>query len=596
MAILLLLVQERGRVVSRQEIADHVWGQGVTLDVDNSINGAIRKIRRVLRDDAEQPRYIQTQTGRGYRFIAAVTAGGAGDEDAGASVPRMKAGEEAGAHRRAWMRPATAAALALLALGGAWIWRRQTARPASAALVRLAVLPFRNLTGDPDQDYFSDGFTEELITQLGGMEPERLAVIAPTSVMEYREGTVSLPQIGRELGVTYALEGGVRRDAQHVRITAQLIEVRGQVHLWAREYDRPPEDLLMIQSEIAQEIADEIRIVLDQRRPTASERQPPMTARETEAWDPYLRGRYLWSKRTPAGFEGAVEWFQRAVAADPNFAPAYAGLADSWSLMSTYGYVPASVYMPQARAAALRALQLDGSLAEAHASLALIAETYDWDWRTAEREFRRAIELNGNYATAHHWFAEYLAYEGRFDEALRESERARQLDPLSLIIVADNGAILYFARRYDLAIAKFQSVLDADPTFGRAYLIIEAYAQQGRYGEALACLRNWRRRGDGPWIWAMEAYVYGRSGDRARALKALHRVEDAGRASRADAVALLSVAYAGAGERDQWIATLQQACRERSSLATTFKVDPIFDPLRSDPRFQEMVRESGLAQ
>ena len=231
-----------------------------------------------------------------------------------------------------------------------------------------------------------------------------------------------------------------------------------------------------------------------------------------EAYDLYLKGRYFWNKRTAQGFQQAVQCFEQAIAKDPKYARAYAGLADTYALMSTYYLAPPNEVMPKARTAALKALQIDDGLAEAHTSLALIAEIYDWDWQTGEKEYRRAIQLNPNYATAHHWYAEFLAFQGRFDEALAESERARHLDPLSVIIAADRGAILYFARQYDRAIEQFRAVLDMEPNFSRAHVIVGAYVEKGRFADALAHIETWRRIEDSPWVWATEVCVYSRSG------------------------------------------------------------------------------------
>lgn len=611
MAILVLLIHERDRVVSRQEIADGVWGKEAHFDIDNSINGAIRKVRRVLREDSDRPQFIQTVAGRGYRFIGRVeaeepeaTAGGAispgenGPSGDAQSVLHVAedGGSTAKSRRRSlrwWTR--LAALTAVLIAAGFYLWHRPAGhREMASQQVRLAVLPFQNLTGDASQDYFSDGFTEEMITQLGSLDPKRLAVIARTSVMHYKDTRTSLGEIGRDLKVQYVLEGSVRRDDQQVRITAQLIQAQDQTHLWAREYNRPAPDTLAIQSEIALEIADEIQSTLGDRKPVATVARASASPQEYHAWDLYLQGRYRWNQRNEQEIREAAQWFQQSVTADPDFARGYAGLADSWALLSSYGYVQAKSYMPQARAAALKALQLDPLLAEAHTSLALIAENYDWDWPTAEREFRRAIELNPSYATAHQWLAECLSYQGRFDEALQESEIARRLDPLSLIIVADNGAIYYFARRYDDAAARFQSVLEIDPNFGRAHMILEVQVQQGRYREARADLQGWKRDGNAPWTHAMEALVYGRSGDQVRARAALRRLQDEIRTSPVDTAPLLSDAYAGVGDREKWLACLQEAVAQRSSLPTTFKVDPLYDPLRSDPRFQKMLRQAGF--
>ncbi|MFY9910521.1 MAG: winged helix-turn-helix domain-containing protein [Candidatus Sulfotelmatobacter sp.] len=630
MEILLLLVNERGRIVGRQEIVDHVWGKGVSLDADNSINGAIRKIRQVLKDDPEQPRFIQTVTGRGYRFVAPVvteeretvdSAESEADKEQGeigstapseippsstssqAAQPSDSSRVEAAASsdarsavRHAWFGWQFLVAVAVLIVAGsALVWLRHTrSRPVPDTTIRLAVLPFQNLTGDASQEYFSDGFTEEMITQLGSMDPQRLAVIARTSVMYYKNSHSPLPQIAHDLGIQYVVEGSIRRDADHVRITAQLIQVRDQTHVWAREYDPAPKDLLTIQSEIARAIADEVELALNHRMPSPSAVRVALSPQEYEAYDLYLKGRYLWRKRTPDSLRDSVSWFKQAVAKDPGYAPAYAGLADSYAIMSSYGFVAPSQYMPLAKAAALKAVQLDDLLAEAHTSLALIAENYDWDWQTAENEYRRAIQLNSNYATAHHWLAECLAYQGRFEEAFRESEKARELDPLSLIIVADRGAIYYFSRQYDRAIDQFKGVLEVDPSVGRAQLIIDAYVQQGRYADALAELQEWRRQGDGPWISAKEAYIYGRSGDTTKARLALNQIQKWNRAWQLDPIPLFSVAYAGAGDKEKWLATLQQAYQQHSNLVTVLKVDPMYDPLRTDPRFQDLLRRVGL--
>jgi TolB-like protein/DNA-binding winged helix-turn-helix (wHTH) protein len=620
MNILLLLVKERERVVERQEIADTIWGKGICLDADNSINGAIRKIRHALKDNPEDPRFIQTVTGRGYRFVAPVTIDeakkvavveseapkmapepivstvteGALAVDSAESVPVLekKASRRSHFHWRPVLVVAAAVLLIVLSLFAGW--RRTVRAESSYGELHLAVMPFQNLTGDAGQEYFSDGFTEEMITQLGSLDPQRLAVIARTSIMHYKDTQTPLPQIGRDLGVQYILEGSVRRDADKVRITAQLIQVCDQTHVWVREYDRAPNDVLAVQSEIAREIADEIELKLD-GKPVVANAQMSLTPREYEAYDSYLKGRYLWSQRTKEGFQGSVYWFKEAIARDPDDARGYAGLADAYTLMSAYGDGSPDVYMPQARAAALKALQLDDSLAEAHTSLALIAENYDWDWKTAEKEYRRAIQLNPNYATAHHWLAECLAYQGRFDEALKESEQARGLDPLSLIITTDNGAIYYFSRQYDRAIERFQGVLDVDPSFGRAHMIIGAYVAQGRYRDALAVIEQWHRiAGDKPWISDWEVYVYGRMGDSVRARQLLQQMERAKRTMSPDRAPIYVAAYAGIGDKEKLLASLQEYYRRHTNLPTSFKVDPMFDTLRSDPRFQELLRGTGF--
>jgi TolB-like protein/DNA-binding winged helix-turn-helix (wHTH) protein/Flp pilus assembly protein TadD len=595
MELLLFLIEQRGQLVRRQQIVERIWGKDVFLDADNSINGAIRKVRQVLKDDPEHPRFIQTIPGRGYRFIAPVLDS-EGEKQLAPLEPQAPPKEHSThklAHRR-WVIP-VGIAMGLIAALGAWLhWSRSAARPQPAGgRLMLAVLPFENLTGDHGQDYFSDGLTEEMITRLGNLDPQRLGVIARTSVMRYRHSQESWDRLGRELGVQYVLEGSVRRDADKVRITAQLIQMRDQTHLWAREYDRELSNLLAVQGEIAQAVADEIQLTLANHQRIQTIRPPSLSPAAYEAYDLYLKGRYFWNKRTTQGFQQAIEYFQQAVAKDATYARAFAGLADSYALMSSYSLAPQKEFMPKARAAALKALEMDESLAEAHTSLAVIAQNYDWDWQTAEKEYRRAIELNPNYATAHHWYAECLALRGRFDEAFAEMERARQLDPLSLIIATDRGAILYFSRQYDRAIEQFRAVLDMEPNFPRAHMLTYVYVQKGLFAEALADIEKWRRIEDSPWAWASMTYIYGRSGKPAQARRAMEKLEQLNRRRQIDPAPFF-LAYVGLGDMDQAFAWLQKAYLAHSPALTALKVDPLYDPLRSDPRFEALLRRLGF--
>ena len=604
--ILLLLVERRGQLVTRQEIVDRIWGQGVFLDTDNSINGAIRKIRHVLKDDAEQPRFVETITGRGYRFIAPVEARQAAPEtetqkpssqqNAVSAAPPVSAAPAERQTSPRWAILLAVVVVFVAALGSWFLWFRSPSRlPPPAGRVMLAVLPFENLTGDPGQDYFSDGLTEEMISRLGNLDPERLGVIARTSVMQYKRSQTKPDQMARELGVQYLLAGSVRRDSERVRITTQLVQVSDQTQLWARQFDRELSSLLAVQAEIAQAVANEIQLTLADTRSGAAA-SDALTAIEYEAYDLYLKGRYFWNKRTPEGFQQAVEHFEQATGRDPTYARAYAGLSDSYALISSYGLAPAGEVIPKARSAALRALELDERLAEAHTSLALISLNYDWDWGTAEKEYRRAIQLDPNYATAHHWYAELLSLQGRFEEAFVEGGRARQLDPLSFIIVTDYAVMLYFARQYDRAIAQFRVVLAAEPNFGRAHMIDFAYVEKGMFREALADIRDWRRNSDSPWTWGNEAYVFGRMGRRAEARRLLARFEEANQPPDADPAHMLAMAYAGMNDGDKSIEWLQKAYLKHSSVLTTLKVDPVYDRLRDDPRFQELLRRVGLAK
>ena len=598
--VLLFLVQQRGEVVSREQIAEKVWGKGVHLDTDNSINGAIRKIRQVLKDDSEAPRFIQTVTGKGYRFIAPVVVPDPKPEAAAAApgtlMPEQPAVWFRGGRVRGLGISIIATAFVLLAGWGVYArWFEFQTRPLGlGGRTMLAVLPFENLTGDAGQEYFSDGMTEEMITQLGGSDPEHMGVIARTSVMHYKHSQEPLSQIARELGVQYVLEGSVRRDPDTVRITAQLIRMGDQTHLWARDFDRDPKDLLMVQSEIATEISGEIRTALGDHKPIAPIVQPALSPQGYEAYNLYLKGLYFWNKRTGEGFQEAISYFQQATAKDPSYARAYAGLADVYALMGGYSGALTAQSMSQARAAALRALQLDDNLPEAHAALALIVQNHDYDWQTAEKEFKRAIELNPNYATGHQWFAEHLAWRGRFEEALRESERARQLDPLSLIIASDNAAILLYARQYDRAIAQFNAVREMDPNFPRGLLIYAAYLHKGMFAEAQTVVEN-KFAANSPWQLANLAYIYGRTGKRAPAERELRELLDINGRQPVDPMVIV-LAYIGMGDNDQAIAWLEKGYAAHSNGLTSIKVDPLYDPLRGDPRFQDLLRRVGLAQ
>ena len=603
--LLLLFIEHRGQLVTRDEIIQRIWGKDVFLDTDNSINAAIRKVRQVLKDDPARPLFIQTITGRGYRFIAPVADADVPPAAEGDVSQQTHAAENLAEKSsnfrhmptlRRWLVLVGIATILTAGLGAYFRWSPSRTRPQpSSGRLMLAVLPFENLTGDTGQDYFSDGMTEEMIAQLGRLDPKHLGVIARTSVMHYKHSQENLEQIGRELGVQYVLEGSIRRDPGKVRITAQLIQMRDQTHLWSRQYDRELNSLLALQGEIAQEIADEIQLTLGTDKSANPVSQPSRSPQTFEVYDLYLKGQYFWNKRTPRDLRQAIEYFQQATDKDPNYARAYAGLADSYALIGGYTGAPQTEFVARARAAALRALELDESLPEAHTALALIVQNYDWDWQTAEKEYRRAIELNPNYATAHHWYAEHLTWQGRFDEALQESERARQLDPLSLIITADNGATLYFSRQYDRSIEQFRYVLDMEPNFPRAGLIMAPYVQKGMFAEARAFIEKQPPSDDVPWHWAWLAYIDGRSGRQAEAQSALDKLLQLNRRRPVDAAALVW-AYIGLGNKDQAVAWLEKACTQRSNAMVTLKVDPTFDPLRSDPRFQDLLRRVRLAQ
>ena len=634
---LLMLVENSGRIVGKEELMSRLWPDTFVEDANLTFN--VQQLRKSLGDSARRPRYIETVARRGYRFIAEVeevlsdsapegsqvtrrfetvaaqtqsegnrNSDAVTEQKAEAAVsvtpamPKVVAGESTPTRSAARLRIVIVAATvvaAILLAGGLLLRRHSSAQPQpSGERVMLAVVPFENLTGDAGQEYFSDGLTEEMITQLGSLDPQHLGVIARTSVMHYKESRAPLDQIGRELGVQYVLEGSVRRDSNDVRVTVQLIRVRDQTPVWSRQYDRQLRGLLILQREIGREVADQIQLTLGKHKSVEPGGQPPLSPQQYEAYDLYLKGQYFWNKRTVEGFQQAIDYFQRAADTDATYARAYVGLADSYVLIGGYSGHPQAEFRQKARAAALRAVELDENSAEAHTALALIVQNYDWDWQTAEREFRRAIELNPNYATAHHWYAEHLTWRGRFDEAFSESARARQLDPLSLIIAADHGAILYYSRQYDRAIEQFRAVRELDPSFLRANLIVSAYAQKGLFAEALADIE--RRRPDhdppnAPWYWSGQAYAYGRTGQRVQAQHALQELVSVNRKQEVDASAFVW-AYVGMGDKDQAFAWLEKAYSQHSNVLTNLKVEPYFDPLRDDPRFKDLLRRVGLDQ
>ena len=617
--VLMVLLERDGDVVTREELRERVWQADTFVDFEHGLNTAIKELRAALNDSATEPRYIETIPKVGYRMIVPVApavntviamqepAQSIRDfvwsgESGWIGIKRKKEEEKPVTNKAAWV---AGAVVGLLMVGGIvfglkWEHRREANKlgairqAAKNGKMMLAVLPFQNLTGDAGQEYFSDGLTEEMIARLGLMDPEHLGVIARTSVMHYKSTQENAEQIGRELGVQYVLEGSVRRDAERVRITAQLVRASDQTRLWTKEFDRELQNLLAVQSEIALETADEIHQTLGGKLPNAPPAAVAMSREGYEAYDRYLKGLYFLNKRTIPGFNEAITCFREAIRKNPKYAPAYAGLANSYTLLSGYSLSPASKYMPQARAAALRALELNDKLPEAHAAMALVVQDYDWDWQTAEKEFKRAIELNPNYATAHHWYAEHLGFRGRFEEAFTESDEAKRLDPLSLIIAADRGVLFYYARDYDRAIEQLRAVQEMDPAFSRGHMIQNVYAAKGMYQEALADIEKSRREsGIGAWYWTAKARVYGQWGHQAEANRALEELERTNKRQPIDPTPVASV-YLGMGQPEEGLRWLAKGYEQHSNGMTALKVEPIYDAVRKDPRFQELLRRVGL--
>jgi eukaryotic-like serine/threonine-protein kinase len=455
----------------------------------------------------------------------------------------------------------------------------------------LAVLPLENLSGDSTQEYFADGMTEELINNLAKIGD--LKVISRTSAMQYKGVHRRLPQIARELNVDAILEGSVLRSGDHVRISTQLIQGATDNQIWSHSYESDLSDVLGLQRDVARATAAEIRVALTPQQTallTHSKRVNP------EAFEAYLKGRFFWNKRNEEGFRKGIEYFHKAIDEDPNYAPAYAGLADSYLMLVEYGLTPAKQGVPEARAAALKAVELDDTLAEAHTSLAAVREDYDWDWPAAEKEFRRAIELNPGYVTAHQWYAEFLAEMGRFDEALNHGTRALDLDPLSLMANSALGEILYESRQYDPAIEQLHKTLDLDSSFGEAHRLLGlSYLQKSRYKEAIDELgKALTFSGGSPQCAALLGRAYAVSGQKRKAREMLESVKGQSRrmyVSPDD----LSRLYAGLGDKDEAFRLLQDAFEQRLPSMLNLKVDPTVDELRSDERFQQLLDRVGFA-
>jgi TolB-like protein/DNA-binding winged helix-turn-helix (wHTH) protein/Flp pilus assembly protein TadD len=603
MKLLEILLERPGEVVTREELRSRVWPNESFGDFDQAVNIAIGKLRSALGDSAENPRYIETLPKRGYRFIADVSVV---DADARTKRPESAAGDLSSTEpghqlqgvgltvtpkRRLWPTRRVIVALALvlsLPILALWLFRPSSRAP--SGIRSLAVLPLDNVSGDASQDYFADGMTDELITDLAQIRA--LRVISRTSVMVYKGARKPLPEIARELNVEAVVEGTVLRFGDQVRITAQLIQAPADKHLWAESYEGNLRDTLALQKKVARAIAEQIRIEVTPQEQAALKRLKTI---DPNAYEEYLKGRYFWNKRTADGLKKALDYFNQAIAMDSNYAAAHSGLADTYALLGDweYGVLAPSEAYPKAKAAATKALELDNTLGEAHTSLAFCMDVFDWDWASAEREFRRAIELSPGYATAHQWYAWHLSMLGRNREALAEMGKAESLDPLSLIISADMADILLIARLYDQSIQQSRKTLEMDPGFAVAhYQLGQAYVQKRMYSEAIAELQKAiNLSGGNPICISNLAYAYAVAGRKNEAVKILNELRTRSNHdfSNPSEIALI---YAGLGEKDQAMAWLERAYKERFNPSILLR--PAFDPVRSDPRFQDLRHRIGL--
>ncbi len=570
--VLAILLEHRGEVVTREELQKKLWSADTFVDFDHGLNKAINKIRLALGDSATSPRFVETVARRGYRFLAEVSVADAAPVRspelaiqphlaAEARESRDLAGKLAvPKHRLPSLAWKISVFVLLLVMASLATWKLYSWNRPFPVIRSLAVLPLESLSSDASQDYFADGMTDELISDLGQLSA--LRVISRTSVMAYKRARKPLGQIARELNVDAVVEGTVFRSGDQVRITAQLIEASADKHLWSQSYEGELRDTLALQSKVARAIADQIRINLNPQEQAALKN---LKVVKPEAYESYLKGRYFWNKRTSDGLKGDWE----------------------------YAVMPPAEALPKAKAAAIKALELDSTLGEAHNSLAFSLDVFDWDLDSAGKEFRRAIELNPGYATAHQWYASHLIVLGRNDEAIGEMRKAESLDPLSLIIGADLADFLVIAHSYDESIRESRKTIEMDPNFALAHNQLgQAYLQKHMPDEAIAELQKAvQLSGNSPTCIANLARAYVASGKRSEAVTLLDDLKKRSNSSYSHA-SEIAVIYVALGDTDQAMSWLEKGYAERFNPSVLLRAG--FDPLRSDPRFEDLLHRIGL--
>ena len=607
--LLLLLAENRQRLVTREEILRAIWGENVFVDADNSINTAVRKARQALKDDPENPRFLRTVPGKGYRFTAEVKSVNSTVSPEGlASVEKLPQESPTPANddpdvpsplRNKW---AILTLIGVLIVVGAVLILRPRPNPPPQPSTRramLAVLPFVNLSGNPGEEYLADGMTEELITQLGGLDPNRLGVIARTSSMQYKGASKSAAQVAHELGVDYVLEGSVRWNDQRVRVTAQLIQASDQTHLWAADFDRDPGDVLRLQSDLALAISNKIELTLSPPVRARLADAPPVNA---AAHDAYLLGLHELDLRTKSGVERSIAEFQNAIALDPQYASAHAALARAYSLAPVVRAMPPIEAMPKARDAALRAIELDPGLASGHSTLGFVKAHYEFDWPGAEREYLRALALNPNDAYAHFFYSNsYLSPLGRHAQAIEEMRKAVAIDPFSAPVQAFLGRTYIWARQYDQALEQFQKVAEMFPGFAIDHeRLAQLHAFMGRFDQAIAedtkarllsgeneksalakeaILRHaWTTQG-APGYWKTLVELSQTAENPPEAYNSPFGT---------------AILYAQLGDKARALNALEQAYEQRSLAMTEINIEPAFDPIRGEPRFKALLQRVRL--
>src|SRR5713101_4649285 len=610
--VLQALLEKPGEVVTREELQKRIWPADTFVDFDHGLHAAVNRLRSALNDSADRPRYVETVARRGYRFIGQLESA----KPAPPAPPIAKDDLQPKTRPRvgnSWTGVLAgftiAIAIAAVLVAGNvyglrdWIFGVHPTR----AFHSLAVLPLENLSHDPAQDYFADEMTEDLITQFSKLGD--LRVISRTSAMQYKGTKKPLPQIASELHVDAVLEGAVQLAGDRVRITAQLVDGRTDQHIWAETYDGELSNVLLLQGDVARDIAKQIDLQLTPQQQQRLAKDVHQV--DPQAYQAYLLGRYYWNKRTAVGLAKATQYFQQSIQKDPNYALPYSGQADYYAYLTVLGgpeIMPPRLAMEQARAAADKALKLDDSLAEAHASMGNILHNYDWNWSGAEREFKRAIELNPNYAMAHHLYAHLLMETGRTEESLAEAGRALELDPYSPFINNGLARQYYLSRQYDKAIAQCQVGLQIDPGYLPARIQLAlAYEQTGKLTEAVSELEqaagliagNGRSQNtsgpaiDLPVIHALLGHAYALTGRRTEAVNELNKLQ-ASAHSRYIPPSYIGIVWMGLGDKDKAFDWLEKGFQGRSEHMLYLGLEPLVDPLRSDPRFDSLLKRVGL--
>ncbi|HSY65885.1 MAG TPA: winged helix-turn-helix domain-containing protein [Terriglobales bacterium] len=604
--VLVVLLENPGEIVTRDELRNRLWQGDTFVDFDHGLNNAVMRLREVLGDSSDNPRFVETIPRRGYRFIAPVAGSfipapspphqepeSVHGQVAGPQLiepPAPETRSEPGSIQRKFSAtrltvPAIATLILAVVVGFALVHYRPFSANKTVPVRNksLVVLPLENLSGDKDQEYFADGMTDDLIANLAKIRS--LRVISRSTAMAYKGARKPLSQIASELNVDAVVEGTVLRVGNRVRITAELVQVSTDRHLWADTYESQMGDVLALQNRVSSAIVNEIRINLT---PEEEQRLASNPAIAPEAYENYLKGRYYWNKRTDENLTKAIAYFEQATRQDSRYALAYAGLSDSYAIISAeiFGTMPAAEAAPKAKAAALRALDIDPTLAEAETSLATVKFNYDWDWNGAAEGFARAIQRNPSYATAYQRYSLYLMAMGRSADSFDQINKAREIDPLSISINFSLGWRLYMARQYDRAIQQLRNTLEMDPSYELPHLVLGlSYAQKGDFALAIPELRKAVELSHGtPLMVSALANVSARSGNKAEAERLLADLISQSKRQYVSPY-YLAVVYVGLGKPEEAIDCLEKAFADRSNGLVFLKVEPELDDLRSNPRF-----------